>query len=108
MRRRCSKCDINYPSDSNYVHCPVCDFATAQLSGVEDEDYDVKMEIMLLRDLSPEERKRILWRRKSLVRLGFLGAMLDLLVGSPVDLHELEDLIKKRGCSPDLAARIVL
>lgn len=107
MRRRCSKCDINYPADSSFSTCQVCEGHTISLAGEHDLDHEVRVQALQAKQLSIEARKMILWRRRNLVRMGFLGAMLDLLTESPVDLHKLEDLIKS-GCSPDTAARIEL
>jgi hypothetical protein len=107
MRRLCGRCDISYPSESSYTNCPVCDSVTTHISGEADPDHEVKSELGIIRRLSPEARKALLWRRKRLVALGYYGAMLDLLADSGVDLHDISDLITG-GCTPDLAARIVL
>ena len=47
------------------------------------------------------------WRRRTLVRAGFDDELATSLAERPgYDLHGLLDLVK-RGCRPDLAARIL-
>lgn len=59
--------------------------------------------------LTPGERDRVeLWRSDELERAGFPHAAAHLLgTHLEVDLHQALDLIE-RGCSPELALRILL
>ncbi len=59
--------------------------------------------------LAPGERDRVeLWRSGELERAGFSHAAAQLLgMHLEVDLHQALDLVG-RGCSPELALRILL
>jgi hypothetical protein len=57
--------------------------------------------------LEPEAPAVVSWRRDQLVHAGFTLPVAARLAGDPrYDLHALIELVE-RGCSPDLAARIL-
>jgi hypothetical protein len=66
------------------------------------EEVDVTFE-----QLGGETDKVVCWRLEVLHAAGFPLAAAELLAGSPVDLHETVDLVR-RGCPPELALRILL
>jgi hypothetical protein len=55
---------------------------------------------------SPFPPDVIAWRRERLRLAGFESVLAAMLARGTCDLHALLDLVE-RGCSPDLAARIV-
>ena len=57
---------------------------------------------------SPERQQIERWRAEELERAGYAPAVAAELAASVhVDLHEAVDLVR-RGCAPDLAAKILL
>lgn len=56
-----------------------------------------------------DERERVeSWRLHVLIEAGYPLPIAERLAGSEADLHEAVDLVARRGCSPDLAASILL
>ncbi|MBM3679638.1 MAG: hypothetical protein FJW96_17455 [Actinobacteria bacterium] len=57
--------------------------------------------------LGSESEKVVCWRLEVLRAAGFPELAAEVLAEAPVDLHEAVSLIR-RGCSPELAVRILL
>lgn len=66
------------------------------------EDVEVTYE-----HLGTELDKVVCWRLEVLAAAGFPVEVAEILAESPVDLHETVELLR-RGCSPELAVRILL
>ena len=49
----------------------------------------------------------LIWRQDEFRRMGFADYAADLLASTRIDLHEMEDLLKK-GCAHDLAMQILM
>lgn len=105
--RLCRSCGISYPNGSG--DCEACGQATTwDPNALPDPDWEARVENYRLASPSLEERKMRSWRERRLTQMGFEGAFLDLLAGTPgVQLHDIESLLA-RGCSHDDAARILL
>ena len=54
-----------------------------------------------------EQSKVESWRLHVLIEAGYPLALAERLAGSPADLHRAVDLVV-RGCSPEVAAAILL
>lgn len=107
-RRVCKPCDLSLPNRVDYDPCPVCGGETKYLkTGEPDADWQFEVEYAQALHVSPAKRRVLMWRRREFVSLGFAGAMLELLVESPVSPHEVAALIGG-GCSVELAADILL
>lgn len=107
-RRVCKPCDLSLPNSQDYKFCPVCNHETTySKTGEPAEDWELEVEYAQALHVSPAKRRILMWRRRSFVSLGFTGAMLDLLVESPVDPHDADVLIGN-GCEQTLAAQILL
>lgn len=103
--RRCSTCAINYPMSVGSCH--VCGDTTDYLANVDPGD-DWQTDVVLAQaGPSAGERQVQLWRREQLGRLGFGGAVLDVLVEADTDVHRAADLIGA-GCPVETAARILI
>jgi len=58
--------------------------------------------------LEPTEQEKVeLWRLQVLVKAGYPFALATFIAGSSADLHLAASLITK-GCTPSLAAKILL
>lgn len=104
--RRCRECGICFPSGSG--DCEACSGATTwDPTAVPDEDWAARVDAAKYVP-TLEELKLRSWRERELRRMGFEGAFLDVLAGTPrVPLHDVEALLA-RGCSHDTAAHILL
>jgi hypothetical protein len=104
--RRCLSCGICFPSGSG--DCDACGGTTTwDPSATPHEDWASRVEAAKY-EPTLEERKLRSWRERRLTQMGFEGAFLDVLAGTPaVRLHDVEALLA-RGCSHDDAARILL
>jgi hypothetical protein len=104
--RVCRACKLSYANSPDFNPCPICDMETIYVAdGMPDTDIDVAVREAL--HVPAGQRKVLMWRRRELVDLGFSGAILEVLVESPVDLHELASLMA-RGCPSGLAVEILL
>lgn len=72
-----------------------------------DPSPEFEVEVAQAKYVGSARRKLLLSRRRYFYRLGYRGAVLEVLVESPVDPHDTEDLLKG-GCPPDVAVRILL
>ncbi len=106
--RCCQSCDIRYPASPGYERCEACGNETAYRVGeMPQPDWEEKVELLLARAPSLTEATMRDWRRTQLARLGFDGALLDLLAEQHTDIHLAQDLVG-RGCPLVTAARILL
>lgn len=106
--RVCHSCNLSLPNKSEWNPCPVCGHETEYKQiGSPDKDWEIAVEVGKAKHVSPAKRRILMWRRRSFVSLGYGGALLDVLVESPVDPHALDDLIKK-GAERLVAAQILL
>lgn len=104
--RRCSTCGISYPTSFN--HCEICHEATDWINGHEpDPDWESTVEFHLASHPSVTEQGMRDWRHGELFKLGFRGAMLDLLADAHTDMQLARKLIGG-GCSHETAARILI
>lgn len=56
-----------------------------------------------------DERERVeSWRLHILIEAGYPLPLAERVAGSEADLHEAVDLVTRRGCTPELAASILL
>lgn len=107
-RRVCKPCDLSLPNKVDFDPCPVCGGDTVyKQAGSPDPDWALEVEYAQALHVSPAKRRILMWRRRSFVSLGYKGAMLELLVESPVDPHEADVLIGN-GCPRQTAAEILL
>lgn len=103
--RRCSTCGINYPT--SYQSCEACGEKTDWMVGDEpDPDYDEKVRLRLAGPSVTEAGMRD-YRHRELSRLGFGGAILDVLADASTDVHLARQLIES-GCPLETAARILI
>lgn len=97
--RRCTSCDRAHPLDT--FACPDC-------GGHCTYDALREPEPPRSHDL-PDVDAAELWRFEQLLEAGYpLDAAEELAARSTVDLHQAVDLVERRGCTPELAARILL
>ena len=55
-----------------------------------------------------ERRKVESWRLHVLIQAGYPLPLAEQIAQSDADLHEAVELVRSRGCSPDVAAQILL
>jgi len=103
--RVCGVCRLRLPNRTDMNPCPVCGAETGY-DQLADPDPEIEVEVRAALHVSASRRGLLMHRRRRFVRLGFSGAMLDMLAESSVDLHEAEDLVG-RGCPLDLVPRIL-
>jgi hypothetical protein len=70
-----------------------------------DEQLTLEPELEPERD---EQAKVESWRLHVLIEAGYPLPLAERLAQSPSDLHEAVRLVTNRGCSPDVAAQILL
>ncbi len=70
-----------------------------------DEQLTLEPEVLPERD---ERAKVESWRLHVLIEAGYPLPLAERLAQSPSDLHEAVSLVAVRGCSPDVAAQILL
>ena len=104
--RVCRSCHLSWENSPDYNPCPICGSET-EYTAYADPDKDIEVAVAEATHLTSSQRRILLHRRKTFVRLGFAGAVLEVLVESQVDLHEAQALIEK-GCPLDLAAHILI
>lgn len=68
-------------------------------------DQETEPEVELDRD---ERAKVESWRLHVLIEAGYPLPLAERLAQSPSDLHEAVSLVANRGCSPEVAAQILL
>ena len=69
--------------------------------------FGMESDTAILEETTTDEQQIIEWRFEQLRRAGFDPELaLDLALSPSIDLHQATDLLG-RGCSPDLAARIL-
>jgi hypothetical protein len=67
------------------------------------------MDELTLLDPEQDERGKVEgWRLHVLIEAGYPLPLAERLARSDADLHEAVDLVGRRGCSPDVAAQILL
>jgi hypothetical protein len=60
-------------------------------------------------ELEKDERGKVeSWRLHVLIEAGFPLPIAERLAQSGADLHEAVELVVRRGCTPDVAAQILL
>ena len=62
-------------------------------------------------DLEPDRDERAKvesWRLHVLIQARYPVALAERIAQSGVDLHEAVDLVQRRGCTPEVAAQILL
>lgn len=107
-RRVCKPCDLSLPNKVEFDPCPVCGGETKySKTGEPLNDWQLEVEYAQALHVSPAKRRILMWRRREFVTLGYAGAMLELLVESPVDPHDAETLIGN-GCDKLVAVEILL
>lgn len=104
--RACRSCGLSFGNSPEFNPCPVCGSETVYDKDAE-PDADIEVAVKAALHVPPGRRSLLMWRRRQFVSLGFAGAILDLLVESPVDAHELR-LLVARGCPSETAAEILL
>ncbi len=63
----------------------------------------------LTAEIGQDERAKVEgWRLHVLVEAGYPPALAEQIAQSRADLHEAVTLVTERGCSPELAAQILL
>ena len=63
----------------------------------------------LTTEIRHDERAKVEgWRLHVLVEAGYPPALAEQIAQSRADLHEAVTLVTERGCSPELAAQILL
>ena len=104
--RRCTPCDIKYPSEPGFAKCRVCDGATAHLVGAVDADWEEKV-AAALGPIDEVDDPIVRWRFEELTREGFEpAAALEMAANRRVDIRFVSERLIARGCSHDLAYQI--
>jgi hypothetical protein len=66
-------------------------------------------QLTLLEEHEQDERGKVeSWRLHVLIEAGYPLALAERVAQSGADLHEAVELVGRRGCSPDVAAQILL
>jgi hypothetical protein len=64
---------------------------------------------MTVVESGPDERGKVeSWRLHVLMEAGYPLPIAERIAMSDADLHEAVELVGRRGCSPDVAAQILL
>jgi hypothetical protein len=67
------------------------------------------VEELTIVESAPDERSKVeSWRLHVLIEAGYPLPIAERIAMSDADLHEAVELVGRRGCSPDVAAQIVL
>jgi hypothetical protein len=104
--RVCRTCGLSYGNSPDFDPCPICGVAT-EYSASAIPDADIEVAVAAALHVSASQRRILMHRRRTFVRLGFAGAMLDMLAESDVDLHQAQQL-REQGCPLDLVAQILI
>jgi hypothetical protein len=66
-------------------------------------------QLTLLEELDQDERGKVeSWRLHVLIEAGYPLPLAERVAQSGADLHEAVELVGRRGCSPQVAAQILL
>jgi hypothetical protein len=66
-------------------------------------------QLTLLEEQDQDERGKVeSWRLHVLIETGYPLPLAERIAQSGADLHEAVELVGRRGCSPDVAAQILL
>jgi len=66
-------------------------------------------QLTLLEEQDQDERGKVeSWRLHVLIEAGYPLPLAERIAQSGADLHEAVELVGRRGCSPDVAAQILL
>jgi hypothetical protein len=67
------------------------------------------MEELTILERDTDERNKVeSWRLHVLMEAGYPLPLAERIAQSDADLHEAVELVGRRGCSPDVAAQILL
>jgi hypothetical protein len=70
---------------------------------------ELTMDDLITLDPERDERAKVeSWRLHVLVEARYPLALAERIAQSEADLHEAVDLVTRRGCSPEVAAQILL
>lgn len=106
--RRCTPCDIRYPSEPGFAKCRVCEGATAHLIGTVDDDWLEKVAALMGPTVHEVEDPISRWRYDELAAAGFGPlAALELAERRDVDLRRAVTMAQNPKCGAELAYRIV-
>lgn len=108
VAHRCYTHGISYPS--NFSKCRVngCAVSLQRVEGAYDPDWEEKAdEFNNPREELPEEVNVAGWRLLGLLEAGYDLESAQEVARAPVDLHYACDLVTKKGCPADLAAKIL-
>jgi hypothetical protein len=103
--RRCPDCEVNFPV--TMARCPCCNSPTQleQTGRVDDHWQGHRCDIV---ERGEEVAKVEAWRLHELLAAGYSVEHAELLARNrDVDLHQAVDLVRGRGCKPELAFAIL-
>lgn len=109
--RRCSLCGISYPFYGHNEQCDVCEGKCDTVAGPHDEDWKEKVALAVqAREAFIEAPDKVIdWRMHRLFQAGYDRTSAAAIAAQrAIDLHEAVRLVTERGCSPELAAKILL
>jgi hypothetical protein len=109
--RRCSLCGISYPFYGHGDKCEVCEGKLDVVAGQADDDWrdKVNMAIQAREAFIEAPDKVIDWRMHRLFQAGYDRTSAAAIAAKrEIDLHQAIRLVTERGCSPELAAKILL